>query len=117
MKIAIALNGKEKDSGVCGAFGRAPYFLIYDSKDGSSQVFENEAANSSGGAGVKAASYIADNSQVLIAERLGQNAAIVMEKAGVKIYKNISDNVDENIKAYLEGKLEELTDIHQGYHR
>ena len=49
---------------------------------------ENSAANSEGGAGIKAAQNVVDSkAEILITPRCGQNAADVLQAADIKIYK------------------------------
>jgi len=61
MKIAIPVDEKSLESNVCVSFGRAPYFLIYDTETKESIFLDNGAAASTGGAGIKAAQTIVDN--------------------------------------------------------
>ncbi len=61
MKIAIQVDEKSLESNVCVSFGRAPYFLIYDTETKESLFLDNGAAASTGGAGIKAAQTIVDN--------------------------------------------------------
>jgi predicted Fe-Mo cluster-binding NifX family protein len=49
--------------------------------------------------------------------RCGQNAANVLNAAGVKIYQTTFDKADENLAAFQEGKLNLLADIHPGFHK
>ena len=52
MKITIPMNEQKLESGVCPSFGRAPYFLLYDTNTNESKWTANNAAESSGGAGI-----------------------------------------------------------------
>lgn len=117
MKIAIPVDEKTINSTVCASFGRAPFFLVYDTVSEESVFIDNIAAASTGGAGIKAAQTIVDNkADVLLAPRCGQNAADVIKSANIKIYKTISGSVKENIDAFLTGKLSLLDEIHAGFH-
>ena len=55
VKIAIPMNEKSIDTEVCPSFGRAPYFLFYDSVTKETYYLDNEAVASQGGAGIRAA--------------------------------------------------------------
>ncbi len=117
MKIAMPVDDKSMESTICISFGRAPYFLIYDTELKASAFLDNNAASSQGGAGIKAAQVIVDGkASVLLTPRCGENAAKVIEAAQIKIYKTISDSIKENIDAFNEGKLALLDDIHPGLH-
>jgi predicted Fe-Mo cluster-binding NifX family protein len=118
MKIAIPLDEKNVKSNVCASFGRAPYFLVYDTKTEESIFIQNTAAASTGGAGIKAAQIIVDNkTEALLTPRCGQNAADVIKSADIKIYKTVSGSAKDNIDAFLAGKLSLLDEIHAGFHR
>ena len=115
MKIAIPMDENKLD--VCVSFGRAPYFLFWDSETESSELKENPAAEAQGGAGLKAAQVLLDEkTDVLITIRCGENAANIFKTTGMKIYKAEVSNALENISLYKENKLGELTHFHAGFH-
>lgn len=117
MKIAMPVNEKNLKSDICPSFGRTPYYLIYDTTDKSSVFVDNSAAQSAGGAGIKAAQMLVDLSvKIIIAPRYGENAAKVLIDGGIKVYKNIIGTAEENIKAYENNQLDILADIHPGFH-
>ena len=113
MKIAIPVDINKQD--VCPAFGRAPYFMIWE--DGQETLLDNPAANAQGGAGLQAAQFILDQGvNAVITPRCGQNAADVFNAAGMEIYKTRSTLALDNIKDLQNGTLEKLTHFHAGYH-
>lgn len=117
MKIAIPVNGKDMEDGVCLSFGRAPYYLFYETDTDEAVFSSNEAAVSQGGAGIRASQFIADNNvKAAIAPQCGENAASVLTQAGIEIYSSVSGSIKENIEAFKNGELELLNDIHPGYH-
>ena len=117
MKIAIPVEDKSLESNVCISFGRTPYFLIYDTDTQESSFLDNSAAASQGGAGIKAAQAIVDaGAMILITPRCGENAADVLSAAEIKIYKSVSNSIQNTISAFVEGKLNLLQDIHAGFH-
>ncbi|MGI6778110.1 MAG: NifB/NifX family molybdenum-iron cluster-binding protein [Acetivibrionales bacterium] len=117
MKIAIPVGEKSLESDVYVSFGRTPYFLIYDIDTKKSVFLDNSAAASTGGAGIKAAQMIADNkANVLLTPRLGENAADVLKAAEIKIYKTTTASAEDNINAFIAGKLPLLNEIHAGFH-
>jgi Uncharacterized conserved protein len=118
MKIAIPVDDNNMGTNVCMSFGRAPYFLIYEIESGKSVFIENAAANSQGGAGIKAAQTVVDNkTDALLAPRCGENAAEVIQAANIKIYKTMNSSLKETIDAFKDGKLSLLDEIHAGFHR
>ncbi|MGI6616810.1 MAG: NifB/NifX family molybdenum-iron cluster-binding protein [Saccharofermentanales bacterium] len=117
MKIAIPMDEKRIEANVSESFGRAPYILIYDQETSESLFFDNVASKSRGGAGIKAAQMVIDKgADVLLAPRLGQNAADVLKSADVRVYKTIDGSAKENVEAFVAEKLSLLDDIHAGYH-
>ncbi len=118
MKIVIPVDNNSMETNVCISFGRAPYFLIYDTKTEENSFMDNSAASSQGGAGIKAAQSIVDSrAEAILTPRCGDNAAEVIKAAGIKLYKTVNDSIQDNIKAFKEGKLNLLDDIHPGLHQ
>lgn len=117
MKIAIPVDKKDMGTNVCVSFGRTPYFLIYDTETKESIFIDNSAAASTGGAGIKAAQTIVDNKMdALLTPRCGENAADVLKSAYIKIFKTISSSVNDNIEAFIDGKLPLLDETRAGFH-
>jgi predicted Fe-Mo cluster-binding NifX family protein len=117
VKIAIPVDGKDLESSVGVAFGRSPYFLIYDTETKEENLVVNSASESTGGAGIKAAQIIVDHkANALLTPRLGGNAAEVLKTAKVDIHKTIAGSVKDNIDAFMAGKLPLLDEIHEGRH-
>ena len=116
MRIAIPVDEKNIDSEVCISFGRT-HFLIYDTENGNEEILDNSAIAESAGAGIKASQTIVDAEvEVLLTPRCGENAAEVLEAGEVKMYRTFKGTARENIEAFKAGKLEELTEIHAGFH-
>ena len=115
MKVVIPMDENRRD--VCVAFGRAPLFLVHDTETGKGEMLENPAAQAQGGAGLKAAQFVADQApDALITVRCGENAAMVLQAAKIAIYKAQGSTAQENLAALQEGKLEILTHFHAGFH-
>lgn len=117
MKIAIPTDEDNKQTNVCISFGRAPFFMLYDSDSSQIDFIRNSAAESAGGAGVKAAQIITDSgAQVLLTPRCGDNAAEVFKAADIAMYKTGEGTALQNIDAFQAGKLPLLTETHAGFH-
>lgn len=117
MRIAIPVDEKSMENNVCPSFGRAPYFLIYDTGSKESVYLDNSAVSSQGGAGIKAAQTIVDNKvSDLLTPRCGEKAAEVIKAANIKMYKTINTSVKDNLNAFIAGKLSLLDEIHAGFH-
>lgn len=112
MKIAIPLDENKID--ICPTFGRSPYF--YFEENGKEEIVQNPACEEQGGAGPKAAQFLADmQTDVLLTVRCGQNAADVLKLADIKIYKTQGKTAKENAEAFHQNKLEVLTHFHAGF--
>ncbi|NLB51096.1 MAG: dinitrogenase iron-molybdenum cofactor biosynthesis protein [Clostridiaceae bacterium] len=118
MKLAIPVDKKGEEAKVCDSLGRAPYYLIHDTETGEREFVLNTAATSAGGAGVRAAQIIVDQGvAILLTPRCGQNAAGVIEAAGIKIHRTEGNSIEANIEAFLADKLPQLDEIHDGLHQ
>lgn len=117
MKIAIPVDEQNLESGVCPSFGRAPYFLFYNTDTKESYYLDNSAVASQGGAGIRAAQVIADHGvKALLTSRCGENAEEVLRKSEVLIYKSIPGTVQQNIDAFVAEQLILLSNFHPGFH-
>ena len=112
MKVAVTSKGNSLDSEISPVFGKCPYFIIVDIKNGEIKVnstTENPAKNLRG-AGNKAAEFIIKNEiNTLISESIGPNAFDILRNARIRIYKFQSGSVKDNLKLFSEGKLVEIT--------
>lgn len=118
MKIAIPVDSNNIDTKISQSFGRAAYFLIYDTETEDAQFISNTAASSPGGAGIKAAQTVVDsNASALLVPRCGHNAAEILKSANVSIYKTKSVLLMENIAAFKEGRLEPLQESYAGFNK
>ncbi|MHB1454615.1 MAG: NifB/NifX family molybdenum-iron cluster-binding protein [Saccharofermentanales bacterium] len=117
MRLAIPVDGEEMETNVCISFGRAPYFMIYDTETEARLLIENTAANSQGGAGIKAAQLLVDSKvDALLTPRCGENAAAVILSAKIKIFKTAGTSTADNIRDFVSGSLTLLEEIHAGFH-
>ncbi len=117
MRIAIPVDGKSMDSRVCTSFGRAPYFLFYNTITKQSYYLDNSAVVSQGAAGIRASQVIADHGvKALLTPRCGENAEKILSKSEVLIYKTIPGSVQQNIDAFVDEKLALLSNFHPGFH-
>lgn len=117
MKIAMPVDDNNLETVICASFARAPYFQIYDTETNESIFVENTAMGSPGGAGIKASQIVVDlKVSALLLPRCGQNAADVLNEAGIKMYKSLAGSSKTNIDAFNKGELSKLEDIHPGFH-
>ncbi|MCE5195928.1 MAG: NifB/NifX family molybdenum-iron cluster-binding protein [Negativicutes bacterium] len=118
MKLAIPVNDCSMEANICILFGRAPYFLIYDTKTKESRFLDNSSAAVQEGAGRKAAQRIVDEKvDALLTPRCGKSAAELIQSADIRIYEIDGTSLQANLSAFTEGKLTLLADIHDGLYQ
>ncbi len=107
MKVAITAQGTDLDAEVDPRFGRAAYFLIVDSESLAFEALDNGAnANSLKGAGIQAASVLAENkAEVLLTGYCGPNAFKTLEAAGIKVANDATGTVRECLESFKAGKM------------
>ena len=117
MKITVPMNEQNMGTGLCPSFGRAPFFLFYDTETKEAKWIKNSAAESAGGAGIAAAQILADSGvEALITPRCGENAQKVLSGAHIEVYRSTDGTARQNIDALAAGKLEKLSEFHAGFH-
>jgi predicted Fe-Mo cluster-binding NifX family protein len=118
MNIAITSQDKTLQGALDSRFGRTRYFIIYNIETKEFAAIENiQNLNAAQGAGIQTAqNVVATDSKAVITSNCGPKAYRVLSAAGVKIYKGIEASVEENIKKYNNGELEEMEDANVAGH-
>ncbi len=112
MKLIITSQGPEISAAVDPRFGRALWFVVFDTESGNFAVLDNkEQVEAAQGAGVQAAQLVVETgAQALLTGRCGPKAFEVLDTAGVRVYSGISGTVAEALDAWDEGKLTRLAE-------
>lgn len=109
MKAIVPSQTPSMDSKLSPVFGRCPYFMVVEIEGGKvvgNAAVPNEAANQQGGAGVAAAQAAHNQgANAVIAGTVGPKAFSALESFGIEVYDSISGTVQENVDAFLQGKL------------
>jgi len=112
MKIAFTAKGTGWDDPMDPRFGRAPYILILDTVSNELIPVDNKAnADAAHGAGPQTAQKLFDHQAevLLTGNGPGGNAAVVLDKAGIKIFTGAGEmNVRQTYEAYKNGQLKEF---------
>lgn len=117
MKLAIPVKSRSLDIPIFPSFGRTPLYALYDTETGNIEYLDNSAAESQGGAGIKAAQMLADHdANAVITYRCGENAAQVLSAAGILMYKAQDGTASGNIAKFRIGKSDLLSETHPGFH-
>jgi len=109
MKIAIPSSGTDLNAPVDARFGRAKYFLVYDTDSKETTIVENlQNLNAPQGAGIQAAQAVVQaGPKVLLAGNCGPKAFAVLNQAGVKVFLVQSGTVQQALDDYANGRLKE----------
>ena len=107
MRIAVTSQGTDLTSKADPRFGRASYFLVFDTNDESLEVVENsQNVNAAQGAGIQAAENIArKNVDVVVAGNFGPKAFRALATAGIKAALWTDGTVAEAIELARNDKL------------
>jgi len=109
MRIIITANSNTIEGPFNPRFGRANYFMLYDSDSQEWSALQNPAADASGGAGPQAVQFIAGkNPDVVISGRYGPSAFTALKAAGIKAYIASSGTVSDVLGQFLDGQLTQV---------
>ena len=108
MIIAISSDGKDLDSNVDPRFGRAKYFIIYDTVTDNYNIIDNvQNFQAAQGAGIQSAQNVANqNVELVISGNLGPKAHTTLQAAGIKMALWSQGTIKEAIELAKSDKLE-----------
>jgi predicted Fe-Mo cluster-binding NifX family protein len=118
MIIAIPSKTKALTSDIEPRFGRAKYFILYNTENATFRVAENNHdLPSIQGAGIQAAQTIIEaEAEALIANNCGPKAFRVLNTADIKIFITNNCSVQTAIDLYMANKLPLLNEANvQGH--
>ncbi|NCC27075.1 MAG: dinitrogenase iron-molybdenum cofactor biosynthesis protein [Gammaproteobacteria bacterium] len=121
MKLAISIAGQTLDSPFDARFGRAEAFCLFDSDTGAWTIHANPALSASGGAGVRAAQFVADlGARAVVSGAYGPKAFDTLSAANVRRYLapgNAARSAVDILAAFRAGALAEADRAtHGGHH-
>jgi predicted Fe-Mo cluster-binding NifX family protein len=107
MKIVITSQGGNIESPVDPRFGRAAWFLVYDSETGGHRVLENtQSASAAQGAGIKAAETISHlGAEVVITGHCGPKAFHTLRSAGIQVVLGAEGTIAGVLEGFKSGRL------------
>jgi len=110
MKICVTSQGPDLASQVDPRFGRAAFLIIYDEDEQTFEVVDNsENKQASGGAGIQAATTVAEmECDWVVSGHMGPKALSVLKDAQVSTATGASGKVNDALRAFREGELEEV---------
>ena len=96
-KIAIASEGKTRESRISDRAGRAPYYLVFENRK-LTEIIKNPFAFGGGGAGWSIAYMLAEkNIDMVIAGNLGFNMQTALKQKNIK-YNESNKRVKEVVE-------------------
>lgn len=105
MKIVVTAQGEGLDAFVDPRFGRCQYFIFIDTDTMRVEAVANAAKGAAGGAGIQAAQFVVDrNTQAVITGTVGPNAAEVLKRANITVYRG-AGTVGGVIEKFKAGRL------------
>ena len=110
MKICIPTETNAgKAAQVYGHFGSAPYFTICDLKDNTIEIIDNTNQHHEHGMCQPVRALAGKVVDAVVCGGMGARAVMMLNEGGMKTYRAIAGSVEEVIKRYKEGALEEIT--------
>jgi predicted Fe-Mo cluster-binding NifX family protein len=112
MKIAITAASNELSSLVDGRFGRAKWFILFDTTDGAWQAFSNEQnLQAAQGAGIQAAQRVVElGVEAVVTGHVGPKAFKTLKAAGIHILLCQAGTVQEAMDQMKQGLLRETAE-------
>lgn len=112
MKVAIpSADERGLESKVFPHFGRAPYYVIVEVKDGEItgvEVFENPSPEHGHGHGHRELFELLRSKgvDVVLAYSIGARAIQNIETLGMRVIPGVRGRIEDVVKAFAEGRLE-----------
>ena len=101
MKIAIPTDQPSIDGKLFDKFGRAPYFITYDTESKEMDFIENKSLKSTSGAGSQTAQILIKKGiNTVIIDTIGPKAKKLILKAGILIFEGIKGTNKANLENF-----------------
>ncbi|MEA2097878.1 MAG: NifB/NifX family molybdenum-iron cluster-binding protein [Patescibacteria group bacterium] len=111
MKIAVSSTDKNIESDISDVFGRCPYFIIAEIKDGKiekTETIKNKSIDQNSGAGVSTVQLIAENNvNAIITGNVGPKALDVLNQFNIEIYFG-EGIIKDALQAFIDKKLKKI---------
>jgi predicted Fe-Mo cluster-binding NifX family protein len=107
MKVAVTSLGPGVDCQVHPRFGRAPFFVVFETETGDVFTLDNaQNLNAVQGAGIQAARNVIDaGAKVLITANVGPKALAALKAARVEVYVGAAGPVRDAVEQFKAGRL------------
>jgi predicted Fe-Mo cluster-binding NifX family protein len=107
MKLAVTSLGETLDSPIDQRFGRARYFILYDTETGEWLSHNNQQnLNAAQGAGIQAGQKVVElGAKSVITGHCGPKAFATLKAGNIDVYPGASGTVKEAIDAFSKDEL------------
>ena len=107
MKVVVTSQGTDLTSEVDPRFGRARFFVVFDTDTGDFSSHDNtQNLNALQGAGIQAARSVADlGVEAVVTGNVGPKAFSVLQQANVKVYPGATGTVKDVLEQFQSGQL------------
>lgn len=111
MKLVISSMGPHNTDSVDPRFGRARFFILFDSETGSFDSHDNsEQVDAPQGAGVQAAQLVVElGAEALLTGHCGPKAFQVFAESNIQVYSGFEGTVQDAVEAWKGGNLHPLS--------
>lgn len=109
MKVCVTALGPGEAAQVDPRFGRCQFFVFFDLHARTFEGLANPNIDSSGGAGIQSAQFVASKgAAIVLTGHVGPNAFRTLSAAGVTIFTGAAGTVKDALDAYEAGKLAKI---------
>ncbi len=110
MKIVITSQGDSLESLIDPRFGRANYFVFFDTETQEYEIEKNPYMEAPHGAGIQTSQYVLSKGvKAVITGQVGPNSWQVLSSAGIPIYAVKGGSVKEAVELFNNNKLEPIS--------
>ncbi len=113
MKICFPVasdNGVKSE--IFGHFGSAPFFIVCDTRDNSTDILNNQDLGHVHGQCNPMKALNGKMVDAIVVGGIGKGAIVGLNKMGIKVYKAADGNISDNIQLFESGSLMEMTLAH-----
>lgn len=118
MTIAVTSKGADLTAPVDERFGRAEYFVLFDTETNRVEGIDNKPnLNIAQGAGVQAAQTVSQSgADFVLTGHCGPKAFRALDEAGISVCTGATGTVDETIHSFFEGSLKRISSADKDGH-
>jgi len=110
MRICIPTYGNDGlNNSICGHFGRAPTFTIYDTDTGEVKTIVNQSEHV-GGTGTPPEHLSKENVNVMLCGGLGPKAIRMFRGYGIEVYVGATGTVQDTLTLWRNGQLQQASE-------